>query len=148
MTSLSVEEALNKPVQDLELTKPNQNGTSNGLSSAASHSDEIQEIKSELEKTRQERDSFESQYKGLLAKLTQMRTTLGDRLRQDAVSSIAVETKRVPSSDQFLKRYVDFEKEQIMKDDEHSRPEIVQELVLLTTLSSQPLPFSLSLRRS
>lgn len=33
---------------------------------------------------REERDSYESQYRSLLSKLTTMRATLGDRLRQDA----------------------------------------------------------------
>lgn len=38
----------------------------------------------ELKKVKEERNSFESQYRGLLSKLSQMRSTLGDRLRQDA----------------------------------------------------------------
>ncbi|PWZ00197.1 hypothetical protein BCV70DRAFT_161311 [Testicularia cyperi] len=42
------------------------------------------EVRGELERVREERDSFESQYRGLLSKLGQMRATLGDRLRQDA----------------------------------------------------------------
>ncbi|EPQ26990.1 uncharacterized protein PFL1_05626 [Pseudozyma flocculosa PF-1] len=42
------------------------------------------DVRAELERVREERDGFESQYRGLLAKLTQMRSTLGDRLRQDA----------------------------------------------------------------
>jgi len=89
-SNLSVEEVLNKPVADLELSKAtptstSPNGTTNG-SHSSSDSQKVEEMKSELEKAKEERDSFESQYKGLLGKLTQMRTTLGDRLRQDAVS--------------------------------------------------------------
>lgn len=42
------------------------------------------ELRNELARARQERDSFEGQYRGLLNKLGQMRSTLGDRLRQDA----------------------------------------------------------------
>ena len=42
-------------------------------------------LRQELERARRERDDFEAQYKGLLGKLTQMRSTLGERLRQDAV---------------------------------------------------------------
>ncbi|KAN0065176.1 hypothetical protein ACQY0O_001673 [Thecaphora frezii] len=42
------------------------------------------EVRAELQRVREERDGFESQYRGLLGKLTQMRSTLGDRLRQDA----------------------------------------------------------------
>ncbi|KAM0787675.1 hypothetical protein ACM66B_003738 [Microbotryomycetes sp. NB124-2] len=44
----------------------------------------IQWLNDELDKTRQDRDEFESQYRGLLSKLTTMRNTLGDKLRQDA----------------------------------------------------------------
>lgn len=42
-------------------------------------------LRQELARARRERDDFEAQYKGLLGKLTQMRSTLGERLRQDAV---------------------------------------------------------------
>ncbi|CAO1629266.1 unnamed protein product [Parajaminaea phylloscopi] len=49
------------------------------------HSDDrMKQLLEELQRTRQERDGFQSQYKGLLGKLAQMRSTLGDRLRQDA----------------------------------------------------------------
>ncbi len=42
------------------------------------------QISTELVRVREERDTFESQYRSLLSKLTTMRATLGDRLRQDA----------------------------------------------------------------
>ena len=42
------------------------------------------QLRSELARVRDERDTFESQYHSLLSKLTTMRATLGDRLRQDA----------------------------------------------------------------
>ncbi|KAI3481428.1 hypothetical protein L1887_56130 [Cichorium endivia] len=42
------------------------------------------EVRSELSRVREERDTFETQYRSLLSKLTTMRATLGDRLRQDA----------------------------------------------------------------
>lgn len=42
------------------------------------------EISTELTRVREERDTYESQYRSLLSKLTTMRATLGDRLRQDA----------------------------------------------------------------
>ncbi len=45
-----------------------------------------QGLRQELARAQKERDDFEAQYKGLLGKLTQMRSTLGERLRQDAVS--------------------------------------------------------------
>ncbi|SPO26712.1 related to RUD3 - suppressor of uso1-1 transport defect [Ustilago trichophora] len=42
------------------------------------------QIQTELLRVREERDTYESQYRSLLSKLTTMRATLGDRLRQDA----------------------------------------------------------------
>jgi FtsZ-binding cell division protein ZapB len=48
--------------------------------------DRIAQLQEELEKVTNERDTFQSQYRGLLGKLSNMRTTLGDKLRQDAVS--------------------------------------------------------------
>lgn len=44
------------------------------------------QLQAELERVTSERDNFQSQYRGLLGKLSNMRTTLGDKLRQDAVS--------------------------------------------------------------
>ncbi|TKY84818.1 hypothetical protein EX895_005898 [Sporisorium graminicola] len=41
-------------------------------------------VRTELQRVREERDTFETQYRSLLSKLTTMRATLGDRLRQDA----------------------------------------------------------------
>ncbi|BGP55264.1 hypothetical protein JCM8202v2_002862 [Rhodotorula sphaerocarpa] len=41
-------------------------------------------LEDELERTRADRDAWEEQYQGLLAKLTTMRNTVGDKLRQDA----------------------------------------------------------------
>ncbi|CEH18825.1 MYOSIN HEAVY CHAIN-RELATED [Ceraceosorus bombacis] len=42
------------------------------------------QLKAELKRAKQERNAFEAQYQGLLSKLTAMRNTLGERLRQDA----------------------------------------------------------------
>lgn len=47
----------------------------------------IAQLQAELERVMEERDTFQSQYRGLLGKLSNMRTTLGDKLRQDAVSN-------------------------------------------------------------
>lgn len=47
--------------------------------------DPVERLQKELERTRQEKDAFESQYNGLVAKLTTMRMTLGNKLKQDAV---------------------------------------------------------------
>jgi hypothetical protein len=45
----------------------------------------VEHLQAELEKTRQEKDSLATQYNNLLAKLQTMRTTLGNKLQQDAV---------------------------------------------------------------
>lgn len=47
---------------------------------------QIAQLQAELDRVTNERDTFQSQYRGLLGKLSNMRTTLGDKLRQDAVS--------------------------------------------------------------
>lgn len=46
----------------------------------------IRRLEEELSLTTQEKDQFEAQYRSLLGKLTNMRNTLGDKLKQDAVS--------------------------------------------------------------
>lgn len=123
--SLSVEEALTKPVEDMAINgrqadtntpgtsvaSGSQNGTAPTTTTTTSSTEEdatssswpddddggggekgvgsatasVKELRADLERAKGERDSFEAQYKGLLAKLTQMRSTLGNRLRQDAV---------------------------------------------------------------
>lgn len=112
--SLSVEEALNKPVDEMITTKSEsaESATTKPSSSVSSHifengghSETSQEgedgdvawggeedgqesssksLREELSRVKEERNSFEAQYRGLLGKLSQMRSTLGDRLRQDA----------------------------------------------------------------
>ena len=49
--------------------------------------DPIQKLQSELERTKEEKEALASQYRTLLSKLTTMRTTLGNKLKQDAVRS-------------------------------------------------------------
>ncbi|KAG6872702.1 hypothetical protein C0995_007370 [Termitomyces sp. Mi166 len=46
--------------------------------------DPIAKLQRELERTREEKDTLATQYRNLLAKLTTMRTTLGNKLQQDA----------------------------------------------------------------
>lgn len=106
--SISVEQALSQPVEEMvpevngstsSSSSTSVNGTHHGGSSEAAstvtdastedgedddRSKSREELLDELQRTREDRDGFEGQYKGLLAKLTQMRTTLGQRLRQDA----------------------------------------------------------------
>lgn len=45
----------------------------------------VEKLKRELEKTREEKEQLATQYRNLLAKLTTMRNTLGNKLKQDAV---------------------------------------------------------------
>lgn len=48
--------------------------------------DPVERLQKELERTKGEKDVLASQYRTLLSKLTAMRTTLGNKLQQDAVS--------------------------------------------------------------
>ncbi|KAJ7185521.1 hypothetical protein C8R46DRAFT_982162 [Mycena filopes] len=47
-------------------------------------SDPVEQLQRELERTREEKETLAAQYRNLLAKLTTMRTTLGNKLKQDA----------------------------------------------------------------
>ncbi|KAA1472521.1 hypothetical protein DENSPDRAFT_838815 [Dentipellis sp. KUC8613] len=63
------------------------NGTTNGTAHSDADGDvldPIQKLQQELERTREEKETLASQYRNLLAKLTTMRTTLGNKLKQDA----------------------------------------------------------------
>ncbi|OSD05188.1 hypothetical protein PYCCODRAFT_1432941 [Trametes coccinea BRFM310] len=46
--------------------------------------DPVQRLERELQRTREEKDTLATQYRNLLSKLTTMRTTLGNKLKQDA----------------------------------------------------------------
>ncbi|GBE88717.1 hypothetical protein BKA93DRAFT_152707 [Sparassis latifolia] len=46
--------------------------------------DPVQRLQRELERTKEEKDTLASQYRNLLSKLTAMRTSLGNKLKQDA----------------------------------------------------------------
>jgi hypothetical protein len=47
--------------------------------------DPVERLQRELERTKEEKEALASQYNLLLAKLTDMRTRLGTKLKQDAV---------------------------------------------------------------
>jgi hypothetical protein len=49
--------------------------------------DSISRLQQELERTREEREEFATKYRNLLGKLQTMRNTLGNKLKQDAVSA-------------------------------------------------------------
>jgi hypothetical protein len=50
-----------------------------------SHLSPVERLQRELERTREEKETLAGQYRNLLSKLTTMRTTLGNKLKQDAV---------------------------------------------------------------
>lgn len=56
------------------------------LSSASDATSRVVSLEAELERVTGEKDHLETQYRSLLGKLTTMRSTLGEKLRQDAVS--------------------------------------------------------------
>lgn len=49
------------------------------------HMQDENALRDEFMRLQDERDSYEEQYRVLLSKVSQMRTTLGERLQQDAV---------------------------------------------------------------
>ncbi|KAF9530184.1 hypothetical protein CPB83DRAFT_851128 [Crepidotus variabilis] len=65
---------------------PKQNGhaSTNGVDMSDGSGDPVERLQRELERTREEKETLATQYRNLLAKLTQMRTTLGNKLQQDA----------------------------------------------------------------
>jgi uncharacterized coiled-coil DUF342 family protein len=52
------------------------------------HDEEISGLQGELEETTESRDHFETQYKNLLGRVNTIKTSLGDRLKADAVRSL------------------------------------------------------------
>ncbi|KZT69193.1 hypothetical protein DAEQUDRAFT_757173 [Daedalea quercina L-15889] len=64
------------------------NGTNGTADGAVQDDDEeldpIQRLQRELERTKEDKDKLATQYRNLLSKLTTMRTTLGNKLKQDA----------------------------------------------------------------
>ncbi len=72
---------------------PSQAGPSTPLAATSPRSSlddaevDIPQLKHELTVARQEKESLGNQYRSLLAKLTAMRQSLGEKLREDAVSA-------------------------------------------------------------
>lgn len=52
------------------------------------HEEEIGTLQGELEEANENKDHFETQYKNLLGRVNTIKTSLGDRLKADAVSAI------------------------------------------------------------
>ncbi|WVQ97025.1 hypothetical protein IAU59_004135 [Kwoniella sp. CBS 9459] len=79
----SEEDALNG--QDENHEPGHASGSGSGVGGpAASESGRIYQLEEELETVRQEKEVLNGQYRGLLGKLTAMRTSLGDKLKEDA----------------------------------------------------------------
>lgn len=77
--------------QNAPLTNGNRDGHAANGSDGSEDSedgdlDPVERLQKELERTKGEKDILASQYRTLLSKLTAMRTTLGNKLQQDAVS--------------------------------------------------------------
>lgn len=49
------------------------------------HDEEINTLQTEIEEANEAKDHFESQYKNLLGRVNTIKTSLGDRLKADAV---------------------------------------------------------------
>ncbi|KAJ8082930.1 hypothetical protein PM082_008788 [Marasmius tenuissimus] len=77
-TSLDSERSNTPPIN----TVPN--GTSTEAADDDEDLDPITRLQRELERTREEKENLATQYRNLVAKLTTMRTTLGNKLKQDA----------------------------------------------------------------
>ncbi|KAF9269616.1 hypothetical protein L218DRAFT_993643 [Marasmius fiardii PR-910] len=63
---------------------PIPNGSSAETTDEDETLDSITRLQRELQRTREEKETLASQYRNLVAKLTTMRTTLGNKLKQDA----------------------------------------------------------------
>lgn len=170
--TLSVEEALNKPVEEFVTTKSEsaESSTTKPTTSSSSvsshildnggHSETSQEaeeveatwdgedgeiaessikaLKDELVRVKEERNSYESQYRGLLGKLSQMRSTLGDRLRQDAeeLDRREQQIESLQSKSQELQETVETLKNELLTS--HSEMErLTQELDSARALQAQ-----------
>lgn len=77
--------------------EPAAEGQDAGAAGEGADGERIQLLEDELDRTRQDRDAWEAQYQGLLAKLTAMRNTLGDKLKQDAVRPFLLSLWTVPA---------------------------------------------------
>ncbi|PPQ81925.1 hypothetical protein CVT25_013773 [Psilocybe cyanescens] len=72
---------------DTDVTPPDTNGVhdqSNGTDHGEESDDSIERLQRELDRTKDEKEKLATQYRNLLGKLTQMRTSLGNKLQQDA----------------------------------------------------------------
>ncbi|KDR79992.1 hypothetical protein GALMADRAFT_242182 [Galerina marginata CBS 339.88] len=78
-TSIDSERSL-----DIDSPTAHTNGVHNGVDHLDDTDDPLERLQRELDRTKDEKDTLATQYRNLLAKLTQMRTSLGNKLQQDA----------------------------------------------------------------
>ena len=83
---LSVDSDRDSPNPSLTNGKPNGHAANGSEDSDDADLDPVERLQQELERTKEEKNVLASQYRTLLSKLTTMRTTLGNKLQQDAVS--------------------------------------------------------------
>ena len=86
--ALRLSDDCDRVTQDPPLTngKPNGHAANGSEDSDDADLDPVERLQRELERTKEEKDVLASQYRTLLSKLTTMRTSLGNKLQQDAVS--------------------------------------------------------------
>jgi DNA repair exonuclease SbcCD ATPase subunit len=75
--------------KSLENVQSNQNKESSGTSDSNQDA-EIQSLREELEEANEGKEHFETQYKNLLGRVNTIKTSLGDRLKADAVGLFSV----------------------------------------------------------
>ena len=75
-----------RDAQNPPLTNGNGHTANGSEDSEDDDLDPTERLRKELERAKEEKDVLASQYRTLLSKLTAMRTTLGNKLQQDAVS--------------------------------------------------------------
>jgi hypothetical protein len=88
-------DALRQEVTELRKSIESIQNTQNKEPSGASDSDkdaEIQSLREELEEANEGKEHFETQYKNLLGRVNTIKTSLGDRLKADAVRNLFVWT--------------------------------------------------------
>jgi predicted transcriptional regulator len=59
-----------------------------------SNQEELQSLREELEEANESKEHFETQYNNLLGRVNTIKTTLGNRLKADAVGSVLVASRR------------------------------------------------------
>ncbi|KAJ7640888.1 hypothetical protein DFH06DRAFT_1000430 [Mycena polygramma] len=97
-------------------------------------SDPIEKLQRELERTREEKETLAAQYRNLLAKLTTMRTTLGNKLKQDA--------------EELDRREVLVQQLQAQNDDLNSTVELLKEELISTSAEAERASSELDNMRS